>query len=723
MRPAGIRKLDHAAQIFDVEKFKCPNIKEQYHQRLQDGIGHLAEPCDWESIADTCRKTAKEVLGPRQNKRKPWIKDKTWQAIEERRELRLRLSYEQDIAEKARLKEQYALAERMVKKFAKRDRKDYTEEVAAEAQFASNKGDLRAVYSAIGKLANSKKSIPPLIDRDGKIITTDDGQLNCWADYFENITNVETDGVNAEDDGPRRRNPNRSISTDTPTESEIAEAMGRLKSHKSAGADGIQPELLKYGADVLAIAICPIIREIWNSGEIPSMWKDGIIVTLPKKGNLGYCANWRGITLLNTIQKVLAFIILNRISSPLNEQLRNEQNGFRPGRSCVDHINTTRILIEQSVEWRSPLFLLFVDFERAFDTIKQNSVWSCLKRRGVPQKIVDLIKSLYRDADCSVRFKGKLSRKFKINAGVRQGCVLSPLLFITVLDEVLQKTNEECSEGIQWTPFEKLSDLDYADDICLMTHSLQGVKNKLEVLAANASRKRLNINFKKTKLLRVQTTDTNPLYIGIGNSTIKIDDVDEFCYLGSMVSKNGGTDHDVDARINKARQAFYRLHSIWRTSAINKQTKIRVFNTCVVPVLLYGAETWRVARSTTHKLQVFVNKCLRRIQKIFWPNKVSNEELWRICNTRRIDTVIKQRKWSWIGHTLRKGNDDIAKRALEWNPQGSRRRGRPALTWIRSVQLESQHLGTWNQIRSIAQMEGTHCCPMLRKECRLAKEA
>ena len=158
----------------------------------------------------------------------------------------------------------------------------------------------------------------------------------------------------------------------------------------------------------------------------------------------------------------MAFIILNRISSPLNEQLRNEQNGFR-----------------------------------AFDTIKQNSVWGCLKRRGVPQKIVDLIKSLYRDADCSVRFKGKLSRKFKINAGVRQGCVLSPLLFITVLDGVLQKTNEECSEGIQWTPFEKLSDLDYADDICLMTHSLQGVKNKLEVLAANAARIGLNINLKK----------------------------------------------------------------------------------------------------------------------------------------------------------------------------------------------------------------------------------
>ncbi len=219
---------------------------------------------------------------------------------------------------------------------------------------------------------------------------------------------------------------------------------------------------------------------------------------------------------------------------------------------------------------------------------------------------MDFIKSLYRDADCSVRFKGKLSRKFKINAGVRQGCVLSPLLFITVLDEVLQKTNEECSEGIQWTPFEKLSDLDYADDICLMTHSLQDVKNKLEVLAANASRIGLNINFKKTKLLRVQTTDTNPLYIGIGNSTLKIDDVDEFCYLGSMVSKNGGTDHDVDARINKARQAFYRLHSIWRTSAINKQTKIRVFDTCVVPVLLYSAVTWRVARSTMHKLKVFV---------------------------------------------------------------------------------------------------------------------
>lgn len=74
-----------------------------------------------------------------------------------------------------------------------------------------------------------------------------------------------------------------------------------------------------------------------------------------------------------------------------------------------------------SIEWRSPVFLLFVDFERAFDTIKRNSIWSYSKRRGVPQNIVEFIKSLYRDADCSVGFKEKLSRKIKINPGVRQG--------------------------------------------------------------------------------------------------------------------------------------------------------------------------------------------------------------------------------------------------------------------------------------------------------------
>jgi hypothetical protein len=98
-------------------------------------------------------------------------------------------------------------------------------------------------------------------------------------------------------------------------------------------------------------------------------------------------------------------------------------------------------------------------------------------------------------------------------------------------------------------------------------------------------------------------------------------------------------------------------------------------------VLLYGCETWKNSRSITAKLQVFIHKCLRKILRIFWPDQITNEELWKGTKQPRIDLQIRKRKWGWLGHTRRKPSDDIARQALEWNPQGKRRRGRPKNTW------------------------------------------
>ena len=102
-------------------------------------------------------------------------------------------------------------------------------------------------------------------------------------------------------------------------------------------------------------------------------------------------------------------------------------------------------------------------------------------------------------------------------------------------------------------------------------------------------------------------------------------------------------------------------------------------------VLLYACETWKVTYNISTKMQVFVNKCLCIINRIFWPKTITNEELLNICSCQPVTTEIKNRKWRWIGHTLRKEDIDIAKIALEWNPQGTRRRGRPHKTWMRSA--------------------------------------
>src|ERR1700712_5013063 len=130
---------------------------------------------------------------------------------------------------------------------------------------------------------------------------------------------------------------------------------------------------------------------------------------------------------------------------------RDEQAGFRANRGCFDQSNTIRLIVEQSLEFQSPLYLVFVDFEKAFDRIDREAIWNTLAKRNIPAKIIRLIRALYENASCSVLHCGKLSDKFTVETGVRQGCVLSPLLFITVLDEVLRETVQQGQQRIWWT--------------------------------------------------------------------------------------------------------------------------------------------------------------------------------------------------------------------------------------------------------------------------------
>ena len=177
--------------------------------------------------------------------------------------------------------------------------------------------------------------------------------------------------------------------------------------------------------------------------------------------------------------------------------------------------------------------------------------------------------------------------------------------------------------------------------------------------------------------------------------------------LGSVIDSEGGTDADVRARIGKARAAFIQLKNIWSSKAISQQTKLRLFNSNIKTVLLYGSETWRTTMSTIMKVQTFINRCLRRILGIHWPDTISNKDLWQMAGLPPVEEEIKRRRWGWIGHTLRKPNNSITRQALRWNPQGKRKRGRPKNTWRRDLETDIKQCGlTWKELEKKAQDRG-----------------
>lgn len=109
----------------------------------------------------------------------------------------------------------------------------------------------------------------------------------------------------------------------------------------------------------------------------------------------------------------------------------------------MDMINTLRIVVEQSGELQALLFLFFIDFEKEFDSLDHEAMWRVLRSFGVQAKLINIIKETYNDYVCQVIHKGKLSNPLQVNTGVRQGCLLSPIIFLRVLDLVLKKVTME----------------------------------------------------------------------------------------------------------------------------------------------------------------------------------------------------------------------------------------------------------------------------------------
>jgi hypothetical protein len=191
-----------------------------------------------------------------------------------------------------------------------------------------------------------------------------------------------------------------------------------------------------------------LINEDWTSEKIPDIFKKGIITKIPKKGDLSNPNNWRGITLLSMPGKVLSGVIADRIRPHLEKTLREEQAGFRPGRGCTDQIFTLRRVIEKCLEKNKSILINFIDFEKAFDSIHQESLWKILKYYGIPPRIVSLLDDLYNDTQACVKIDDQETLWFNICTGVKQGCVLSPLLFVIAIDWIMRTSLENEKLGL-----------------------------------------------------------------------------------------------------------------------------------------------------------------------------------------------------------------------------------------------------------------------------------
>ena len=685
----------------------CKNKQEEFKWECRNQftvLETIMEETDpekmWNEIKHAMQQTTEKVIEKKKSKvRKKWISDETWNLIKKRSDLKKKseTSLHKNENEKENIRREYWHTNKKIKKSARRDKRRFIDEIAVKTEESMNRKEgksMRIAYEGIKELIGEKRknTETPIKDSEGNLLTKENDIKNRWKEHFEKILNRPI---------PERQNitPAETLLDIDTTEiriEEVQRAIKQTKNHKAAGWDELFPEMFKMDEEILPITITRLFNRVFETGKVPLGWKKGIIIKIPKKGKLDECGNWRGITLTPIISKIFSKVLLNRFEEKLDKRLRDVQAGFRRNRGCADQIFTIRHIIQQVNEMKRKASFCFIDYEKAFDSVSREILPDILRHYGFPEKYVNVIYDMHMNTFCQVLVNGNLTEPFEVKSGLIQGGILSPVIFIMYIDFIFKKVlNEENNFGIKWNERKRLTDLDYADDIVLITENDREMQIMLNRINEEGLKVGLKINVKKTEMINVNLANATPCTIN--NENIKI--VENFKYLGTNISQDGSLNIEFNDRINKANQVIGRLKPIWNNSNLSINTKLKVYTTMVKSVLIYGHESWYSTRTSDSKFLVFENKMLRRILDIRWQDHIRNSRIREITEVEPIDQYVRKSRWKWLGHVYRR-NDYLCE-VPNWEIEGRRSVGRPKETWLRTMKRE---VGTNNWDGDIKEM-------------------
>ena len=538
-------------------------------------------------------------------------------------------------------------------------------------------------------------------DQDDNLVTELDKIVSVWKDYCGNL--YADPNALVGDLGEYEEEPDILLD-------EVEAAIDKLRDGKAVGLDRISAEVLKALDERGVKYIHMLCRQIWKTGIWPKDWSTSVIQPLHKKGPAIVCDNYRLIALISHCSKIMLYILQARLNAFLSPQIAPEQAGFVKGRGTREQILNARQLIEKAREYSVPMYLCFVDYEKAFDNVRWPKLWETLNELGVPSHLISLVKNLYEASEAVIKIDNTLSEKCRIRKGVRQGCILSPLLYNVYSEVVMRRVLEDWNGGVK-IGGRRFSNLRYADDTLLIANSPEELLEFLERLERVSLEYGLKINVSKTKVMIIDRDNENrrqPAKIGA------FDVVDKFVYLGSMLHRTGSCEFEIRRRIEIARSAMVQLTKIWKNRNITRNTKISLVNALVFPVFFYASETWVILTGDRKRIDAFEMWVWRRMLRVPWTARRTNVSILNeIRPAQRVSSMTYGRILKFFGHISR--HDNMERLVVQGKPEGKRKRGRSPTRWTDAISKltnstfvnaarEANNRGTWRtRVRRIMQ--------------------
>ncbi|XP_063691186.1 uncharacterized protein LOC134823581 [Bolinopsis microptera] len=397
-----------------IERLRDSTTVTEYNVALQNRFASLDNEVNledmWRNLSQTVTDVSLEVLGKRPRKAKEQHLSRNTKDL-----LIQRAQFKRKDPNSDANRSEYSKLNKLVKKSSKLDDNNWAVRVATDLEEAASKGQQREVWAKIKKISgkNKKPQASCVRDKDGRKITDPQQQRDRWKEHFTELLNPPLSSVDLADLDtvpPQPHFNSLSCSDGPPTRDEISYSLTKLKNNKSPGVDGITNEQLKYGASALVDQLECLFKKVWEEETVPEDWLKGVIIVIGKKGDTSVCGNNRGITLRSTASKLFQMILLiKRLHAGMECLLRENQCGFRQNRSCIDQIYSLRTIIHNCLEFNIPLYINFVDFKAAFDSIRRDFIWCSMRHYGLPEKYVRIFQSFFGGTMSAVRVNGELT--------------------------------------------------------------------------------------------------------------------------------------------------------------------------------------------------------------------------------------------------------------------------------------------------------------------------
>ncbi|KAK3527969.1 hypothetical protein QTP86_013084 [Hemibagrus guttatus] len=410
---------------------------------------------------------------------------------------------------------------------------------AMEKDYRTASGKL---WQTVWRLRRGKQlSANTVYSGGGKLLASTGDIVRRWKEYFEDLLNpIDTPSVEepeAED----------SEVDSFITQAEVTEVVQQLLGGKAPGVDEIRPEYLK-SLDVVGLSwLTRLCNIAWRSGTVPLDWVTRVVIPLFKKGDRRVCSNYRGITLLSLPGKVYSRVLERRVRPLVEPWIQEEQCDFGPSRGTLDQLYTLHRVLEGSWEFAQPVHMCFVDLEKAFDRVPHGILWE---------------------------------------VGLRQGCPLSPVLFIVFMDRISRRS--QGLEGV-WFGDHRNSSLIFADDVLLAPSSLD-LQHALGRFAAECEAAGMRVSTSKSEAMVLDRKKV-ACTLQVGGEVLP--QVEEFKYLGVLFTSEGRMDREIDRWIGAAAAV---MRSMYRFVVVKKElsrkAKLSIYQSIYVPTLTYGHELW-----------------------------------------------------------------------------------------------------------------------------------